>query len=140
VQAAEARTGELIVRFGGAVGVLVAVFAPDALVAAGAKGPAAVFRGGAVAGEEHHAHVGALAGVIEGQVQLIHRLRAEGVAHLGPVEGDAHGALVLGAVVGDVLEIKAGNFIPPGRVENPRNGRVCLHDTPFNPRFSMGAR
>ena len=44
-------------------------------------------------------------------------LRAERVAHLGPVEGDAHRAVLDGAVVGDVVEVEAGHLAPGRRVE-----------------------
>ena len=44
--------------------------------------------------------------------QLVDRLRAEGVAHLGPVEGDADDAGVHGAVVGEVGEVEALDRLP----------------------------
>ena len=56
----------------------------------------------AVAGEEHAADVGGLPGVVEHPVELVDRRGAEGVAHLGAVEGDPHRAVGLGPVVGDV--------------------------------------
>src|SRR5581483_6101995 len=65
-----------------AAGVLVAGPAPDALVAAGAEGPAAVLRARAVAGEEDAADVGRHAGVVEGPVELIDRVGPEGVPDL----------------------------------------------------------
>ena len=81
---------------GGAVGVLVARAAADALVAAGAEGPLAVAAGalgaGAVAGEQHDADVGGAAGVVEHPVELVDGVRPEGVEHLGPVERHAHAA------------------------------------------------
>ena len=72
-----------------AAGVLVTGPAPDALVAAGAEGPAAVLGAGAVAGEEDAADVGRHAGVVEGPVELVDRVGPEGVPDLGAVEGDA---------------------------------------------------
>ena len=39
-----------------------------------------------------HADVGGPAGVVEHAVELVDGVRAEGVQHLGPVEGDAHAA------------------------------------------------
>src|SRR6185295_17425884 len=45
-------------------------------------------------------------------------LRPERVAHLRPVERDAHGAGVDGAVVGDVGEVEAGDRLPRGGVED----------------------
>ena len=81
--------------FGGlAAGVVVAVAAADALVAAGAEGPAAVLGGGAVAGEQHGAYVGGHSGVVEGAVEFVHGVRAECVADLGAVECDAHGGQI----------------------------------------------
>ena len=102
---------------GVAVRVAVAVLAADALVAAGAERPAAVLRRGAVAGEEHAADVGGLSGVVEHSVELVHRRRPEGVAHLGPVERDAHRAVGLRPVVGDVRQVEARNVIPGVGVE-----------------------
>src|SRR3712207_19220 len=100
-----------------AAGVLVARPSPDALVAAGAEGPAAVARRRAVAGQQHAADVGGLARVVERPVQLVDGARAEGVAHLGPVERDPHGAGVDGAVVGDVGEVEPGHGMPGRGVE-----------------------
>jgi hypothetical protein len=42
--------------------------------------------------------------MIERTVEFIHSLRPKGVAHFGAIEGDAHGALIDGSVVRDVLE------------------------------------
>ena len=59
-------------RVGGvALGVLVAVLAADALVAAAAERPAAVLRRRSVAGEQHAADVGAHPGVVERGVELV---------------------------------------------------------------------
>ena len=47
--------------------------------------------------------------MLEHAEQLVDRVRPEGVEHIGPVEGDAHGAVGLGAVVrqvGQVLETR----------------------------------
>ncbi len=97
--------------------VPVAVAAPDALVAARAERPAAVLRRRAVAGEQHAADVGGLAGVVERPVQLVDGVGAEGVAHLGPVERDAHRAGVDGPVVGDVGELEALDVAPGVGIE-----------------------
>jgi len=99
------------------VGVTVAGAAADALVAAGAEGPAAVFRAGSVAGEENAAHVGGLAGVVENRVEFVDGMGAECVADFGPVEGNADNTISpVGAdmpVVGDVSEVfEAGNRVP----------------------------
>jgi hypothetical protein len=56
--------------------------------------------------------------VFEGGVQLVDGVGPEGVAHLGPVEGDADTADVLGAVVGDVGELEAVHHVPGGGVED----------------------
>ena len=87
--------------------VLVAVLPAHPLVAAGAERPAAVLGARAVAGEQHAADVGGQPGVLERGDQLVDRLRPEGVAHLGPVEGDPDDARVDGPVVGDVGEVEA---------------------------------
>jgi hypothetical protein len=100
-----------------AAGVAVAVPAADALIAAGAERPAAVARRRPVAGEQHDADVARRAGVLEGGEQLVDGVRAERVADVGAVEGDAHRALFDGAVVGDVGELEAGHRRPAGRVE-----------------------
>src|SRR5690606_11687179 len=108
--------------------VAVAVPAADALVAARAERPAAVLRAGPVAGEQHARDVAAHAGVVEHPVELVDGVRAEGVAHLGAVEGDAHdrqvahavGAALDAAVVGDVGEVEALDVAPALRVEDLR--------------------
>ena len=98
--------------------VFVAVLAADALVAAGAESPAAVLRRRAVAGEEHATHVARGTGVLKGSVEFVDGAGAEGVAYLGAVEGHAHGAVGLGAVVGDVFEVEARDGLPLFGVEN----------------------
>ncbi len=55
--------------------------------------------------------------MVESGEQLVDGVRTEGVADVGPVEGDAHGALVDGAVVGDVREGELGHGLPLGGVE-----------------------
>src|SRR5207302_5761819 len=56
--------------------------AAHALVAAGAEG------GGSLAGQHDHANVDVLPGALERVAQLDHRLRAERVVDLGPVDRD----------------------------------------------------
>ena len=101
--------------------VLVAGAAADALVATGAERPAAVLRRRPVAGQQHDADVGGHAGVVEGAVQLVDGVRAERVAHLGPVERDPHGRLRPVddvAVIGDVGQIgEFGDRLPQIRLE-----------------------
>ena len=50
--------------------------------------------------------------MVECPTELIDGLGAEGVSDIGAVEGDANGALVNGAVVGDVLEVEARDGRP----------------------------
>ena len=88
-----------------AAGVLVAAAAADALVAAGAERPAAVLRRRPVAGQQHHADVGGHPGVVEHAVELVDGVRAERVAHLGPVERHPHGRVCDVAVIGDVGQV-----------------------------------
>ncbi len=110
-----------------ALGVLVAGPPADALVAAGAEGPAAVLRARAVPGEQHEADVGRIAGVVEDAVELVDGVRAERVADLGPVEGDPHraaGRPERAAVVGDVGEVRS----PAPRAT--RRGRTSRHPAP----------
>jgi 3-deoxy-D-manno-octulosonic-acid transferase len=92
--------------------VLVAVAAPDALVASRAEGPATVLRARPVAGEQHDADVNVLPRVVERAIQLVDRLRAEGVAHLGAVEGDTRDATGDVVVVAEVGEL--GEALDPG--------------------------
>ena len=88
VQAAVARW---INSFGGlALGILIAVAAANSLVSARAKGPAAILGRRAVAGQENHTDSRIHASVVEGLVQFVDGLWSERVAHLGPVERDAH--------------------------------------------------
>jgi hypothetical protein len=87
-----------------ALGVAVAITPADALVAPRAERPTPVTGGRPVAGEQDATDVARRAGVVERPVQLVDRVGAEGVADLGSVEGDAHGAVVDGPVVGDVGE------------------------------------
>ena len=99
--------------------VLVAGPAADPLVAAGAEGPLAVLGARAVAGEEHAADVGRRTRVLEGAQQLVDRVRAERVEHVGPVEGDPDGAVLAGAVVGQVGQVlEAGHHVPGLGVED----------------------
>ena len=82
--------------------VLVAGASADALVAARAERPAAVLRARPVAREQDDADARVLPGDVERAVELVDGVRAERVAHLGAVEGDARDAAVRGHVRGDV--------------------------------------
>ena len=106
---------------GGAVGVLVAVPTADPLVAAAAERPSPVLRRRAVAGEQHAPHIDRLAGVLEGGEQLVDGVRTEGVADLGAIERDPHGAVLDGAVVRDVRELESLDLSPGGRIEQLRD-------------------
>ena len=72
----------------------VAVVAADALVTTGAE------RVGTLAGEHDHADVAVVAGPLEGVLELEEGLGPEGVAHLGPADGDLGDAV--GRLVADV--------------------------------------
>src|SRR5699024_6847565 len=81
------------------LGVLVAGPAADPLVPARAERVTAVLGGGTVAGEQDDAHPGVEPRMVQGPVQLVDSVRAEGVAPFGPVEGDPHrGQVPLGAL------------------------------------------
>jgi len=105
-----------------AIGVLVAAAPPDPLVAARAEGSAAVLQAGAVPGQQHGPDVWGHAGVVQRAIQLVDGVRAEGVAHLRAVEGDAHGALGRPVqsrpVVGDISEVEALHQRPGTGVED----------------------
>ena len=96
----------------------VAVLAAHPLVAAGAEGPAAVFLGRTVAGDEHAADVALHASVVEVRDEFVDGVGTKGVAALGPIKGDAQRALGPSAVVGDVGEGKAGHLVPGVGVED----------------------
>lgn len=55
--------------------------------------------------------------MVEGDVQLVDGAGPERIANLGAVEGDAHRALVDGAMVGDVGEVEALDGAPCRRIE-----------------------
>ena len=104
--------------------VAVAVTPTDALVAAGAERPATVLRRRPVAGQQHAGDVGAAPRMVEGAQQLVDGAGPEGVADLGPVDRDAHGAaparVTHGPVVGHVGEIVEPRDPRPAR----RNERL----------------
>ena len=56
--------------------------------------------------------------MIERRVQLVDGMWPEGVADLGAVERDPHGADVVGAVVRDVGEVEARHLGPRRRFED----------------------
>ena len=85
----------------------VAGMAADLLIAAGAE------REVARAGQDDHADLGILMGEVEGLQQFLHRLRAEGIAHFRPVDGDFGNFPLIGGFVTDVLEFTHGG--PHGR-------------------------
>ncbi len=106
--------------------VFVPVLPADALIAAGAERPAAVLRRRPVAGDQHAADVRGRARVLERGVQLVDGAGTKRVADLGTVERDADGALVHGAVVGEILEREPIDLAPARRVENRRDGHGPL--------------
>src|SRR5699024_9037396 len=74
-------------------GVAVAGAAADALVAAGAKCPAAIFFTRAIAGEQHCANIRGTARVVEYAVELIDGVRAKSIADLRTVKSNTHDAI-----------------------------------------------
>ena len=121
--------------------VLVAVATADALVAAGAERPAAVLRARTVAGEQDDADPRVLPGDVERAVELVDGVRAERVAHLGPVERDARDAAVLRHVRGDVgVAIGAGCRHPLVVVEELRDGSACRAPPFFASRHASHER
>ena len=90
-------------------GVLVAGPPADSLIAAAAEGPAAVLFAGAVARQQDDSHIWAPPGVIEGTVELVHRVWAKSVAHLGTIKRDPDNAVDPAftgmPVIGDVGQI-----------------------------------
>ena len=56
--------------------------------------------------------------MVEYPVQLVDRVRPEGIAHLRAIECDPDRALVDCAVVGDVGEVEAIHDSPPVRIED----------------------
>src|SRR5207248_603939 len=123
-------------------GVLVPGAAADPLIAAGAEGPAAVLGGRAVAGDQHAADVAGHARVVQGAVQLVDGVRAEGVPDVRAVERDAHGAfpgaVLDAAVIRDVGEVEARHGLPQSRIEQLRDTGI-LH-TWDNRRSRRSAR
>ena len=80
----------------------VAGVAADFLVAAGAE------REVARTGEDDHADLRVLVGEVEGVEHFHHRLRAEGVAHFRPVDGDFGNVPLIRRFITDVLEFTHG--------------------------------
>ena len=122
-------------------GVAVPGAAANALVTAGAKRPAAVLLGGPVAGQQHRANIWRAARVVQRAVELIHRVRAKRIAHLGAVEGDADDAVLAlwlwavadEPVIGDIRQgLKALDGAPEFRLERIIGAVILLlaHGTP----------
>ena len=126
VEAADALAGDLVVAD-------VAVVAADPLVAAGAE------RLLAGAGEDDRGDLDVVARPAEGVAELGQRLRAEGVAHLGPVDRDPRDRL--GALVEDVLVLAGGAPLDRGvelarAAVRPCAGWARLATMPQGPTFS----
>ena len=94
----------------------VAGVAADFLVAAGAE------REVARAGEDNGADFGIFVGKVEGDEHFLHGLRAEGVAHFGPVDGDFGNTSLIRSFVSDVLKFARGGP-HGGSVNDPRPAR-----------------
>jgi hypothetical protein len=50
--------------------------------------------------------------MVESDVELVDSVRTEGIAHLGTIKGDSHGADLSGAMIGDIGEVESGNLVP----------------------------
>ena len=87
--------------------------------------------------------------MVERAVQLVDRARAEGVANVGAIKGDAHhrhvralgasirlGATRDTAVVGDVGEVETLDLTPAGRVEGVGHEGESAHVSDSNRRGS----
>jgi hypothetical protein len=59
--------------------------------------------------------------MVEGGVQLVDGMGAEGISDLGSVESNPHHTGVPGPVVGDVGEFESADHFPSGSVEYLRN-------------------
>jgi hypothetical protein len=59
--------------------------------------------------------------MIEGGVQLVHRMGTKRIAHLRPIEGDANRTYIAGSRVGDVGEVETLDDFPGRRIEYLRN-------------------
>ena len=88
------------------------------MVAAGAERPAAVFLTRAVPREEDAGDVGLAFRVVERAGEFVHGAGAERVPFLGAVEGDAERPDVRRAMVGDVAEVEALDWLPRRFVED----------------------
>ena len=87
------------------VRVLVAVGSANSLIAARTKSPTAVFRAGAVPGQQHDTDRGIDSNMVEHVRELVDGVRAEGVANLGSVKCDARHTTVCRKVIRDVAEV-----------------------------------
>ena len=124
VQTTRATTINCLLGF--AFGVLVAVLAPNALIAATAERPATVFRRWTIAGEEDAPNVGRHACMIKCGVELVNGVRTECVTYIWSIERDTDSALVDCTVIRDVGEGKARNFAPGGGVKNGRDAHPVI--------------
>jgi hypothetical protein len=55
--------------------------------------------------------------MVQGSVELVHRVGPEGVADLRSVEGDPHRSLFNGSVVSDVIRFKTFDRLPTLSIE-----------------------
>ncbi len=127
VQPAGAGRIDGVARLAG--GVLVPGSPADPLVPARAECPAAIARRRSVTGEQYAADIGCHSRVVERAVQLVDGVRAERVAHLGPIKGNAHGSGLAPdidvAVIRHIGEVEAVDRSPfaPG-------SKSCETDSP----------
>jgi len=77
--------------------------------------------------------------MIECGEQLVNGCRTKGVANFRSVKCNAHGAMRLGTVVGDVVKRKTLHFVPLCWVKNVRYV-LCAHVLSVSPATSVFAR
>ena len=119
VKTTGARGINLLGRF--ALSVLVSVFAPNALVAAGAKRPTSIFGRWSIACQNHRANVTRLSRVIECRIQLIYGVWPESIANFWSIEGDTYRTDIVGPVIGNVGKAELIQCLPLIRVKDFRN-------------------
>ena len=71
-----------------------------------------MFTGWTISCDENTSDITGLSSVIEGDVQLINRLWAEGIQAFWSIESDSHGTLIFGPVIGNVCEVESGDNVP----------------------------
>lgn len=106
--------------------ILIAIFAANSLIATGTKSPSAIFWRRSVASEKNRANIGRATRVIQSLIELIDCLRPKGIAHFGTIESDTNRALFEGAMIGNILKIKAWDRFPTIGVKQRGNHKATL--------------